>query len=89
MNYEFREKEELLMRIIMENAGPEVETLLTNIEHQSATKGIVKEYLKNKENELTESIQATVISQIGSTQQNKKQPGTQKQEIKKAKEQTI
>lgn len=33
MSYEFREKEEFFMKIIMENAGPEVEALLSNIEH--------------------------------------------------------
>jgi hypothetical protein len=65
MSYEFREKEELFMKIIMENAGPEVEALLSNIDHRSNKEGIVKEYLKNKENELSDSIQATVISNIG------------------------
>jgi hypothetical protein len=88
MSYEFREKEELFMKIMMENAGPEVEALLSNIDYHSTKQGIVKEYLKNKENELSDSIQATVISNLGSSQTNKKGVAA-KQEVKKAKEQTV
>jgi hypothetical protein len=47
INREYREKEELMMRIIMENGGIDMEQLLS-------TDGTnpFRQYLKNKENEI-------------------------------------
>lgn len=46
MTREYKEKEETMIRIIMENGGQELEQMLTNNEGKNSSNHILREYMK-------------------------------------------
>ncbi len=76
------------MRIIMDNGG--LESGLISLNDQRAPNELVREYLKNKENELLEEDQSTTNASQSQSERpsttNAKRGAAAKQDLKKAKE---
>ena len=55
MNREYKEKEDLMMRIIFENGGVDMQALFNQYNESNNKGDVFRQYLKNKENELAEA----------------------------------